>query len=153
MPSASEDVVRILFVDDDSDTIELFSSTIDKLDRPYSVDSAKDCITLFEYLEDTPLPHVIFLDINMPMDNGLQCLEQLKANELYKNIPVIMYSISSREEDIEMAYKRGAHYYIVKPHASVNLKNTLMHALEPNWQLPQSVPPRDQFVIDISYSD
>jgi CheY-like chemotaxis protein len=61
------------------------------------------------------MPDVIFLDLNMPVMNGWQCLAKLKNSEAYKEIPVVMYTTSSNPRDYEIAIDLNAHGLITKP--------------------------------------
>ena len=65
---------------------------------------------------DQDKPDLLFLDINMPLINGMQCLESLKANKNFRTIPVIMYTTSSRGVDMDRAIDQGATEYVVKSH-------------------------------------
>jgi CheY-like chemotaxis protein len=148
-----DDLTRIMLVDDDHDEENLFISTLKQLNFPHLLYYAWDTATLFRMLSSPPLPHLIFLDINMPVINGLQCLQQLKQTE-FRDIPVIMYSISSRMEDIDACYETGAHHYIIKPHAFSNFKATITQAFSYDWRIPNPPKPkRDNFLINISYTD
>lgn len=60
-------------------------------------------------------PNLILLDINLPLRNGHEVLEELKSNEKTKHIPVIMLTTSSSENDIKLAYRHHANCYITKP--------------------------------------
>lgn len=151
MEDNEDGAIRILIVDDDADERELFTETLKKLSLLYVVSTASGGTELFKLLIHPPLPHVIFMDINMPLPNGHECLQKLKSTAEYRHLPVLMYSISESPHDIEEAYKAGAHYYIIKPHAAVNLPGTLTRALKPNWKEPQSIPARTEFVIRISF--
>ena len=70
------------------------------------------------------LPHFIISDINMPRLNGLELLKAVKADESLQTIPYIIYSGSSREDDINAAYHAKAACYIVKAFDVSTLKNT-----------------------------
>ncbi|MES2621512.1 MAG: response regulator, partial [Bacteroidota bacterium] len=109
--------------------------------------------SLFLELAQKPLPHIIFMDINMPQTNGIDCLRRLKNDPQYNNIPVLMYSISNRDTDIDDSYRAGAHYYVVKAHVPANLPASLRKALMPDWREPQPLPKRDGFVIDLTYGN
>ena len=61
---------------------------------------------------------LILLDINMPVMNGLQFMEKVKAENLYKHIPIIVISTEGKEEDTLRALKLGAAGYVVKPFKS-----------------------------------
>ena len=61
------------------------------------------------------LPALILLDVKMPLKNGFEVLEELKANEKLKKIPVVMLTTTSTSDDIAKAMILGANDYIVKP--------------------------------------
>lgn len=68
---------------------------------------------------------LILLDINMPVMNGVQFMEKLKKEGLYRNIPIIVISTEGKEEDTIRAMKLGAWGYIVKPFKSEALYELL----------------------------
>jgi len=74
----------------------------------------------------TNKPDVIFLDLNMPRMGGKECLEALKKDMHLQDIPVIMYTTSSRSKDIEETMQKGAVCFITKPTNIKELKNILM---------------------------
>jgi two-component system chemotaxis response regulator CheY len=61
---------------------------------------------------------LVLLDINMPVMNGLQFMEKIKTEKLYRNIPIIVISTEGKEEDTLRALKLGAAGYVVKPFKS-----------------------------------
>lgn len=71
------------------------------------------------------MPHIIFLDINMPRMNGWECLAKLKASDTYKSIPVMMYSTSAHQRDIDTALDYGALCFMTKPSEYKELKKIL----------------------------
>jgi len=64
-----------------------------------------------------PIPDVIFLDLNMPILNGKQCLVILKQTSSLQHIPVIIYSTSSSKQEIQEMNKNGASYFLIKTHS------------------------------------
>ena len=72
-----------------------------------------------EYLnaitEDSELPKLIVLDLNMPILNGTQTLMQLKQNIRYRDIPVVIFSTSENENEKRKCMSLGAREYLVKP--------------------------------------
>lgn len=108
----------ILIVDDDADDAEMFRDAIHYVDENVQCYFSNDGGTAFSFLEKLPveeLPDLIILDMNMPRINGLQCLKQLKLSERFSDIPVIVYSTSKMEEDVNEMRKIGAMNFITKP--------------------------------------
>jgi CheY-like chemotaxis protein len=105
-----------LLVDDDLDDHEIFSIALQEANTPIELVRAYDGVEALEHLNDSrqALPDFIFLDLNMPRMNGKQCLEQLKQQEDFKDIPVVIYSTSSEIKDLMDAQDLGAIAFIVK---------------------------------------
>ena len=84
--------------------------------------------------KDTILPRLIFLDLNMPIKNGLQCLKEIRSDEQLKNISVAIYSTSNHQKDIEETFYNGANIYITKPPDFNTLKQVLEKAVITAYQ-------------------
>jgi len=143
--------MNILLVDDDEDERQAFAEAIDKLGLPLDLLYARNAGELFEYLEKKSDINLIFLDINMPLKDGRVCLKELKTNEKYRHIPVLVYSVSQSIEDVDEVFAGGAHYYAVKPYAEVNFIETLKLVFGIDWTLEQPIPSREQFVINLAF--
>lgn len=112
-----------LLIDDDPDDQLLFSLAVKQLNKSityFNADNGPDAFKLLDQ-ENCILPDIIFIDLNMPIINGSDCLIQLKANAKLSHIPVVMYSTSSREEDINKTKNLGAFAFITKPHTISDL--------------------------------
>ena len=62
-----------------------------------------------------PRPDLILLDLNLPKKSGREVLEEIKADEDLKRIPVIVMTTSKAEQDIHKAYNLNANCYVTKP--------------------------------------
>jgi len=60
-------------------------------------------------------PHVILLDIKLPLIDGIEVLRRIKADERTRTIPVVMLTSSHEERDLVETYRLGVNSYIVKP--------------------------------------
>ncbi len=143
--------MKILLVDDNEDEKQEFAEAIEKLGLDIEMLYARDAKELFDYLEKETNINLIFLDINLPVMDGKKCLKELKSNEKYNHIPVLVYTVSQSIEDIEEVFQGGAHYYAVKPYARVNFMETLKLIFGIDWTVEQSIPPREQFVINLAF--
>jgi CheY-like chemotaxis protein len=80
---------------------------------------------LTELFDSEQLPDVIFLDISMPRISGWECLDMIKSVESTKDIPVIMFSTSSHQKDVERACQCGAACLLTKASDYEELKESL----------------------------
>ncbi len=118
-------IKSILLVDDDTEDAELFSEALSETEASIKFTRAIDGCDAIEILEKGVSPDIIFLDINMPRMNGWECLGKLKSKAAYKDIPVIMYTTSSNQNEKEIAINFGAINFISKPNNFTDLKKIL----------------------------
>lgn len=113
--------------DDDEDDRMLFQEALAEVDKEIRCIMVRNGREALDVLQNEMLllPDYIFLDLNMPMLNGLQCLAELKQIELLRHIPVIMYSTSSDKDSREESKRLGAVDFFVKPSNFTGLKNYL----------------------------
>jgi CheY-like chemotaxis protein len=99
--------------------------------------------------QSTALPHVLFLDLNMPRKNGFECLSEIKANERLSMLPVIIFSTSFEQEVVNLLYKNGAQYYIRKPSEFTQFKKMIGVALALIAKENISQPAIENFVLTL----
>jgi CheY-like chemotaxis protein len=106
-----------LLADDDPDDVDMFRDALLIIDPSIVFYHVHDGRGILEKLDDKNLekPDIIFLDINMPIMNGWECLAKLKECELYRNIPVVIYSTASYHKEVEKAFDMGAICFFTKP--------------------------------------
>jgi CheY-like chemotaxis protein len=123
--------INILYADDDIDDCHFFKEALKVLPIKTDITIVKDGEELMNYLSENSerLPHVLFLDINMPRKNGFECLAAIKENEKLKDLPVIMFSTSNSTEKINILFKNGANVYVHKPANFAQLIQVIHHAL------------------------
>lgn len=144
------EAIRILLADDDEDDRLFFQEAFEEIKMKTLVHTVKDGVELMKYLEDTDtLPHILFLDLNMPRKSGMECLKEIKQIDRLKNLAVVIYSTSSTEKDIEETFVKGANVYIKKPSNFKTLKNVLTQVISINWQYHTSGLDRDNFLLSI----
>ena len=117
-------LVEILLVEDDPHDIELTTRAFQKARVMNPIHVVRDGVEALEFLfatgrhagrKDAALPEVILLDLNLPGKNGIEVLREIKADERTQRIPVVILTVSSRENDITECRRLGAESYIVKP--------------------------------------
>lgn len=126
----------IYLADDDEDDRMLFMDAVGELDLEIQVKQAQDGQQLLEslYQAATEIPELLFLDINMPGKNGLECLKEIRNGALSLNgLKVIMLSTSKSDYSIEASYELGADFYAVKPDTYQELKKLLLDIFSIDW--------------------
>jgi two-component system, chemotaxis family, chemotaxis protein CheY len=116
---------NVLIVDDSNAMRAVISKIISmsgfKMDQCLQAGNGKEAMEILvnEWVD------VIISDINMPEMNGLELLTQLRNDDLYKKIPVIMISTEGSDERIKEAFARGAQGFIKKPFLPEELRRKL----------------------------
>ena len=144
--------LHILLADDDEADRLLFTDALAELKLKTIVQTVKNGMELMEWLNkpDIRLPNLLFLDLNMPRKNGIQCLKEIRSSERLKNISVAIYSTSENQKDMEETFLAGANIYITKPTDFGTLKQILNKAVTTSNFYKDNTVNRDNFILNIS---
>jgi CheY-like chemotaxis protein len=142
----------ILYVEDEETDVMLLQHVFAKVGIPNPLHVAKDGKAAKDYLAGNPpfddrrlhpLPGLVLLDLNLPYWSGFEVLEWIRQQPQLWRVPVVVFTSSSRPDDIAQAYDAGANGYLVKPNALAEL-STLALALRDFWlnlnRLPDHPP-------------
>ncbi len=142
--------LHLLLADDDIDDCDFFTEAVDEISSTLTLSVLNDGVALMDFLlaADNPVPHLVFLDINMPRKSGSECLEAMKSSVKLKAIPVVIYSTSLDRTVVNHLYDLGAHYYIQKPCEFTNIKKAITKAISQVTALETSKRSRAQFIIE-----
>lgn len=118
------DPVDILLVEDNPQDAELIQRALKKRNLANQLFVVEDGAEAVDFIfcqgnyKDRDMsnpPKVILLDVKLPKLNGLEVLQQVKANPVTRRIPVVMITSSQEDPDIQKAYELGVNSYVVKP--------------------------------------
>jgi CheY-like chemotaxis protein len=145
---ALNDIKHILLADDDEDDRALFTDALNEIYSRVKLTTAKNGVDLMRLLENWKgtLPDVVFLDLNMPLKNGFECLDEIKAEERLKQLPIVILSTSSQKETVEILHKKKADVYIKKPGSFPELKDAIEKTLNVHLQALAKSEPKGDFV-------
>jgi len=113
--------VTILLVEDNEGDARLVAEALRDGAINFALHHVHDGVEALDFLERrglykaSPRPDLVILDLNLPRKDGRQFLAEMKTMEAFKQIPVIVLSISDFEEDITTCYRLHANCYITKP--------------------------------------
>src|SRR5690349_15722264 len=106
-----------LLIDDDEDDREIFALVLRELSKTHvciMASNAKEGLRILG--DDGLMPDFIFLDLNMPAMSGKECLKEIRKSQHLNSIPVVIYSTSTSQSDIEETKQLGADRFISKTH-------------------------------------
>ena len=143
---------NIFLADDDADDRIFFEDALKQVTIPTQLTLSSDGLELMSNLEtviEPPPPDVIFLDLNMPRKNGFQCLEEIRNTPKLKDIPIVIFSTTANDDEVNKTYQLGANHYICKPRSFPLLVKAIETVLTLEmWLKPQ--PPKEKFVLTIA---
>jgi len=118
--------MKVLFVDDSPTMRRIMVNSLKKIGFTDLVEAENGEDALEKIDGDVGL---ILADWNMPEMNGKEMVEELKANDQYKDIPIIMVTTRGTKDDVVTAVKIGVNGYIVKPFTPDTLKGKIKKVL------------------------
>jgi CheY-like chemotaxis protein len=137
--------IKLLLIEDNEGDILLTKEAFEQSKLIAKIDVVKDGMAAINYFkeiladESLSLPELVLLDINLPKKNGQEVLQYIKSNEILKQIPVIMLTTSSSDNDIINSYKNQANCYIMKP-VDINTFMSVISKIEDFWLMTAKIP-------------
>jgi CheY-like chemotaxis protein len=125
MTNTSEKELIVVYADDDPDDIELVTEAFEHYGANVTLKTFSDGLTILSFLKNLSvvdnIPCLIILDINMPGMNGKECLKQIRHIDLFKDVPVVLFtaSVSDRDKEFAKLYRAG---FITKPLSTVQME-------------------------------
>lgn len=118
-------------IDDDIDDHEVFEMALHRIDDNFGFSVAHDGVEGLQKLKASDfIPDFIFLDINMPRMDGMQCLPEIRKLRHLQHSMIIMYSTTNDEKVRHASQQLGADEFMVKPSKLTLLVNDLMRIIE-----------------------
>ncbi len=119
--------IRILIVDDEDAVLHLVELLLTRVG--YTPILARNAKEAAEILKKRPLPDLMILDLMMPGISGLELLRQMRAREVFDNLPVVILSALADPDQIREGLAAGADRYLTKPYLANNLVSTVQDVL------------------------
>jgi CheY-like chemotaxis protein len=129
----------ILHVEDDSNDVLLFQHACQRAGLGSNLQAVGDGAEAIAYLSGSdhfgdrlrhPLPDLVLLDLKLPRVNGFEVLDWMRKGDRFRRLPVVIFSSSSHEADVNRAYDAGANSFLLKPadfNALVDIATTIHH--------------------------
>jgi CheY-like chemotaxis protein len=141
-------IQHIIFAEDDEDDQLYFNEVFHEISKDIHILFVPDGIQLIRLLESF-LPDLIFLDLEMPYKNGLQCLVELRNNPSLSKLPIVVFSSTMNPSSIQTAYEMGAHLFLHKSSRYSEYSDCLKKIMSMDWDHPETI--RDEYCTDNSF--
>jgi CheY-like chemotaxis protein len=139
--------VEILLVEDNEDDIIIIQEALAEAKLLNLITVVRDGEQALAYVrrqngfERAETPGLVLLDINMPRKNGFEVLQEMKGDPALRHIPIVMMTVSQRDEDVAESFAKGACSYIRKPVDFESLKQVI-RSFEIYWTMVSRIPER-----------
>ena len=140
------EAVEILLAEDNPGDVKLTQKALEEGRLVNNLSVVNDGVEAMTFLRnegeyaDAPRPDLVLLDLNMPRKDGREVLEEIKADEELRRIPVVVLTSSDAEEDVVRSYELHANAYLTKPVDFDGFLETLGR-LEEFWLQVVKLPP------------
>lgn len=138
--------VRILMADDDEEDFYIFSVALDEIPTPVILSRVIDGEQLMNKLEQER-PDILLLDLFMPCKNGKECLQEIRSQSRYDDLPILICTSFTDPSSIDFCFKGGANLYLIKPNSIRELGNLLQEVLLNRHKLISHIS-KSEFILD-----
>lgn len=138
-------LIEILLVEDNPGDVRLTREALKDAKVANTLHVVEDGVSALDFLNRRPpftgasRPDLILLDLNLPRKNGRELLAEIKSDDRFKVIPVVILTTSQAEEDVLRAYNLHANCYITKP-VDFTLFTTIVRTIEDFWLTIVTLP-------------
>lgn len=140
--------LEVLLAEDDEGDVRFVQECMKRSPYAVSLSVVPDGEKAVQYLrksgtyQSASRPHLVFLDLNMPVMDGREAISHIKADAALKNIPIIVFTTSEQKADLIKLYALGANCYVTKPMEFDNFCRVIQEILHfwhsvaklPGWQ-------------------
>lgn len=148
-PTISKKISNIILAEDDIDDQNIFQIALEEISPSIQTQFVANGKELLALLQNNK-PDLLFLDLEMPYKNGLECLIEMKSNPVLEKIPVIVFSSTTKPSNIQTAYEMGAHLFFIKPPIYSDYLSSIKAIFQLSWDEPDKV--REQYCINGRYT-
>lgn len=124
----------VVMAEENKDAMGFFKRAFKEVKVKHDLTLFKDCHELISHLIHTEVvPHLVFLDLNMPGKSVLQCITQIRSVKKLRNIVIAIYNTLSNHDDVENTFIAGANIYIKRPGSFEAFRKIIEEVLSLSW--------------------
>jgi CheY-like chemotaxis protein len=121
--------LRIFYLDDDKDDIELFLEATESFDNVQVIVFTSGDTMLKNLHLVKKLPNALFVDLNMPRISGFEVIREIRVYDRFTDLPIVVLTTVGFNNIIK-SKEAGANYFVIKPTTIEKLRRTIRHVLD-----------------------
>lgn len=142
-----QELQDILIAEDDKDDFELLEDVIKTLPITVVINRADNGDILMKLIHEN-VPDLLLLDLVLPCKDGKTCLQEIRSDKKFDELPIIVYSAQRDEESIEFCFRHGSNMYVYKPDTYSQIVEAVEKIFSFNWKKVKYFPTRSNFVLN-----
>jgi CheY-like chemotaxis protein len=142
-----DEIQDILIAEDDIDDFEVLQDVLKNLSLKLIVNRAENGDILMKVIHEK-VPDMLFLDLVLPCKNGKTCIQEIRADKKFDNLPIIVYSTVRDPDSIEFCFRAGSNLYVHKPDTYSGIIEAIRKIFSVNWKTMRYYPSRAEFVLN-----
>ena len=146
---SSANPYKVYLIDDDEDEYLLFQQAIAELNINVEIRYINNCEEMLDLLDRGDIPDLLFLDLNMPVIGGRECIKKIRE-KIKDKLSIIIYSTSKYPPDVDGTHQDGANLYVIKPNSFDGLMKTLKGVFAIDWKQKFYLPPKEKFLFKLN---
>lgn len=131
-------MLDILYVEDNQDEVDVFTRVINRLSAPPTFTVLNSGTEAIDFLlqqgsyqgKSVPMPRLVLVDLNLPGHSGFEVIQQVRATNRTRYLPLVVYSTSENPKDMRRAYELGANAYMIKPGSYHEVSDMMRQAID-----------------------
>lgn len=145
--------LNLLLADDDDDDRLFFEEAVAEITQEIALVHKRDGEEILNYLSHPQviLPDIIFLDLNMPFIDGLKCLEEIRKQEAFDELFVVIFTTTASPREIDLVFEKGANLFLIKPNSFDQLKKSIEAIISLDLTTLIRSRRRDRFVFNLDH--
>lgn len=137
----------VVIAEDDHDDYEILNDVIQNLPLKVIVTRAENGDFLMKLIHEKT-PDIIFLDIVMPCRDGKACIQEIRSDRKFDNVPIIVYTSLKDLDTIEFCFRSGSNLYVHKPNTYSEIVDVVRKIFALNWKKAHYFPVRSEYVLN-----
>jgi CheY-like chemotaxis protein len=147
MNAVTESIQEVVIADDDRDDFDILQDVIKSLPLQLIVTQADNGEILMQLIHSR-IPDLLFLDLVLPRKDGRACINEIRSNRKFDNMPIIIYTSKRDLESVEFCFRSGTNLYVYKPDTYGGIVDIVQKIFAIDWKKISYYPTMNNYILN-----